>query len=144
MKEKQNDNIIFLNLIYENANMGLIGIDTILDKIEDEKLAKLVKEQRDEYATICSDVKEILIKYGAKEEVSKPKEMMNKLMSEIMTIKSDDKKIVKLMMEGNEKGLIAIQERLNEYKDKDSEIVNLAERLLATEEHNREEFKKYL
>lgn len=144
MKEKQNDNIIFLNLIYENANMGLIGIDTVLDKIEDEKLAKLVKEQRDEYDTICSEAKEILIKYGAQEEVSKPKEMMSKIMSEMMTLKSDDKKIVKLMMEGNEKGLISIQEKLNEYEDQDEEIVDLAKRLLATEEHNRDEFKKYL
>lgn len=144
MKEKQNDNIIFLNLIYENANMGLIGIDAVLDKIEDEKLAKLVKEQRDEYDTICSEAKEILIKYGAKEEVSKPKEMMSKIMSEMMTLKSDDKKIVKLMMEGNEKGLISIQEKLNEYEDQDEEIVDLAKRLLATEEHNRDEFKKYL
>lgn len=144
MKEKQNDNIIFLNLIYENANMGLIGIDAVLDKIEDEKLAKLVKEQRDEYDTICSEAKEILIKYGAKEEVSKPKEMMSKIMSEMMTLKSDDKKIVKLMMEGNEKGLVSIQEKLNEYEDQDEEIVDLAKRLLATEEHNRDEFKKYL
>ena len=33
MKEKQNENIIFLNLIYQNAQMGLLVIDTIMEKI---------------------------------------------------------------------------------------------------------------
>ena len=61
-----------------------------------------------------------------------------------MTINADDKKIVKLMMEGNEKGVIAIKEKLNLQGDQDEEIVSLANRLLETEEHNREEFKEYL
>ncbi len=145
MKEKQNDNIIFLNLIYQNAQMGIIGIDTVLGKIKDEKLAKLVNEQRSEYESICEMTKKVLLKYGAQEEsIGKIKEAMSKMMSEMMTLKSDDKKIAKLMMEGNEKGAIAIQEKLNMYQDKDSEIIELAKKLLATEEHNREEFKKYI
>ena len=65
-------------------------------------------------------------------------------MTEAMTINADDKKIVKLMMEGNEKGAVAIQEKLNAYQEQDEEIVSLAEKLIATTEHNREEFKKYL
>lgn len=145
MKEKQNDNIIFLNLIYQNAQMGLIGIDSVIDKVEDEQVAKLIKEQRSEYEEFCSDVKKILIKYGAKEEeISALQKLSSKIMSEAMSFNKGDKNIVKLMMEGNEKGVIAIQEKLNEYQDKDPEIVELAKKLLKTEEHNREEFKKYL
>ncbi len=145
MKEKQNDNIIFLNLIYQNAQMGLIGIDTVIPKVQNDVVGKIIKEQKVEYENICKEASEILIKYGAKEEeIGKLKEISSKLMSEVMTISGDDKKIVKLMMEGNQKGVIAIQEKLNTYKDKDPEIVKLAEKLLATEEHNREEFKPYL
>ena len=145
MKEKQNDNIIFLNLIYQNAEMGLIGIDTILKKITDEKLAKLVSEQYKEYEQICQDVKDILIKYGAQEEeISKIKQISSKIMSEMMSMGSDNKKIVKLMMEGNQKGVIEIQEKLNNYACEDSEIIELAKKLLDTEEHNREELKKFL
>lgn len=145
MKEKQNDNIIFLNLIYQNAEMGLIGIDTVLKKVEDEKLAKLINTQRKEYEKFCSDVKDILIKYGAKEEeIPKLKELSSKVMSEVMSMGKDDKEIAKLMMEGNQKGVIEIQEQLNTKTIEDEEIVELAKRLLETEEHNREEFKKYL
>lgn len=145
MKERQNDNIIFLNLIYQNAEMGVIGIDTVLKKVTDEKIAKLISEQRKEYECICEEAKDILTKYGAKqEEIPKMKELSSKLMSEVMSMGSDDKKIVKLMMEGNQKGVIEIQEKLNTYQDEDSEVINLAKRLLETEEHNREEFKEYL
>lgn len=145
MKEKKNDNIIFLNLIIQNAQMGIIGIDTVLKKIKDEKIAKIISKQRKEYDTILNDAKEILLKYGADEEkIGKVKELTSKMMSEAMTVSADDKKIVKLMMEGNQKGVIEIQEKLNAYQDKDEEIIKLAEKLLATEEHNREEFKEYL
>lgn len=145
MKEKGNDNIILLNLIYQNAQMGLIGIDSVLGKVKNEKVAKLIKEQRDEYEVICKEAREILIKYGAKEEeIGKVKELSSKIMSEIMSMNADDKKIVKLMMEGNEKGLIEIQQKINEYQEQDEEILALAHKLLETEEHNREEFKEYL
>ncbi len=145
MKEKTNENIILLNLIYQNAQMGIIGIDTVLPKAENESLAKLMKEQRNEYEEFRKNVKKILIKYGAKEsEIGKLKELSSTMMSKMMTINSDDKKIAKLMMEGNEKGVIAIQEKLNAGLSHDEEIINLAKKLLATEEHNVNEMKEFI
>ena len=47
-------------------------------------------------------------------------------------------------MEGNQKGVLEITAELNNYDGNDEEILSLARRLLATEEHNREEFKTYL
>lgn len=148
MKE-QNDNIKFLNLLYQNSGMGLIGIDTVLKKIENESLAKLISEQREEYETYCGKVQEVLIKFGAKEEeISKLKEIRTKMMSEAMTIGKSDNEIAKMMMQGNERGALEVQEKLNMYKDNseniDDEVLELAQKLIATEEHNREELKGYL
>ena len=145
MKEQQNTNIQFLNLIYQNAQMGLIGIDTVIKKVENEKIAKLIQEQRKEYEEFLEDARKILLKYGAKEEeISKLKELSRKAMAEVMTMKNGDSEIAKLMMEGNQKGVLEITAELNQYHGDDEEILNLAKRLLATEEHNREEFKQYL
>ena len=145
MKEQQNSNIKFLNLIYQNAQMGLIGIDMVMKKLKNEKLAKLIDEQRREYEKFLSDAHEILIKYGAKEEeISKLKELSSKAMAMFMTMNKSDKEIAKLMMEGNQKGALEITAELNNYDGNDEEILSLARRLLATEEHNREEFKTYL
>ena len=145
MKEQQNTNIQFLNLIYQNAQMGLIGIDTVIKKVENEKIAKLIQEQRKEYEEFLEDARKILLKYGAKEEeISKLKELSSKAMAEVMTMGKDDHEIAKMMMEGNQKGVLEITAELNNYEGDDEEIINLAHKLLATEEHNREEFKKYL
>ena len=145
MKEQNNTNIKFLNLIYQNAQMGLIGIDTVMKKVENEKIAKIIQEQRKEYETFLEDARKILIKYGAKEEeISKLKELSSKAMAEVMTMRKDDQEIAKLMMEGNQKGVLEITAELNQYEGGDEEIKKLAKSLLATEEHNREEFKQYL
>lgn len=142
---KENSNIKFLNLIYQNAQMGLIGIDMVIKKVENEKIAKLIGEQKKEYEKFLSDAHEILIKYGAKEEeISKLKELSSKVMATFMTMNKPDKEIAKLMMEGNQKGVLEITAELNNYDGNDEEILSLARRLLATEEHNREEFKTYL
>ena len=145
MKEQNNTNIKFLNLIYQNAEMGLIGIDAVIKKVESDKIAKLIKEQRKEYVQFLDDAKKILLKYGAKEEeISKLKNLSSKAMANVMTMGKSDKEIAKLMMEGNQKGVLEITAELNEYEGSDEEILDLAHRLLATEEHNREEFKQYL
>ena len=47
-----------------------------------------------------------------------------------------DKEIAKLMMEGNQKGVLEITAELNQYEGDDEEILSLAKRLLETEEHN--------
>lgn len=142
---KENSNIKFLNLIYQSAQMGLIGIDMVIKKVENEKIAKLIGEQKKEYEKFLSDAHEILIKYGAKEEeISKLKELSSKVMATFMTMNKSDKEIAKLMMEGNQKGVLEITAELNNYDGSDDEILSLARRLLATEEHNREEFKTYL
>lgn len=142
---KENSNIKFLNLIYQSAQMGLIGIDMVIKKVENEKIAKLIGEQKKEYEKFLSDAHEILIKYGAKEEeISKLKELSSKVMATFMTMNKSDKEIAKLMMEGNQKGVLEITAEFNNYDGNDEEILSLARRLLATEEHNREEFKTYL
>ena len=145
MKEQNNTNIKFLNLIYQNAQMGLIGIDMVMKKVENEKVAKLIGEQKKEYEHFLEEARKILIKYGAKEEeISKLKNLSSKAMAGLMTMGKGDKEIAKLMMEGNQKGVLEITAELNQYEGDDEEILDLAHKLLVTEEHNREEFKQYL
>ncbi len=144
--EKANANVEFLNLIYQNAQMGLIGIDAVIDKVENEEVAKLIKEQRVEYDRLCNMAKTLLMEkfHTTEEGISALKKLSSKIMSEMMTINKSDKNIVKLMIEGNEKGVIAIREKLNAYQEQDEDIVDLAQKLLATEEHNMKEFEPYL
>ena len=41
--------------------MGLIGIDTVIKKVESDAIAKLIKEQRKEYDHFLEDIRKVII-----------------------------------------------------------------------------------
>ena len=85
-------------------------------------------------------------KYGKhSEDIGMMAKVSSKVMSEMELMKDDsDKTIAKMMMEGTNKGIIEITEKINAYNNSDAEIVVLANKLKATLEKNIEDLKKYL
>lgn len=139
-----NEEIDLLNGVYQNAEMGILGIDVVLKKVNDDSVLKLLREQKEEYQNISNEARRLLIDYNSKEEdISKIQELVNIAMSEVMSMGADDKKIIKLMIEGNNKGSIAIIEKMNNFNG-DNKVLELAKKLLDTTNHNEEEFKKLL
>lgn len=146
MVMKMKENIEFLNYIYQNAQMGVVGIDDIINKITDEDFENVIKEQKDDYETICKETSAIFKKYG-KEEKELP--MMAKvgsyMMSEMKTLTdSSTNMLAKMMIEGSNKGIIEITEQLNNYSGDDEEIRTLANKLLKIEQKNLDNLKKFL
>ena len=146
MKKNMSEEVEFLNYIYKNAEMGVIGIDNIITKVKDENFEKLLKSQRNEYENICVEAESILKKYGKKnEEVGTMAKVSTKVMSEMALLKENStQNIAKMMIEGTNKGIIEIVEKINAYNNSDAEIVVLANKLKNTLEKNIEELKKYL
>ena len=126
--------------------MGVIGIDNIITKVKDEKFEKKLKEQKCEYENICKEAKDILKKYGKEnEEVGMVAKISTTIMSEMSLLKENTTQcIAKMMIEGTNKGIIEIVEKINSYNNSDAEIVVLANKLKSTLEKNIEELKKYL
>ena len=118
--------IEFLNYIYQNAKMGIEGIDDIKKHIESDELKKLISRQEKEYEDIADDA------------------IMHMMVNMQMLKDDSESNIAKLMIEGSNKGVIQITEKLNHYSNVDSKIVKLAKKLLATEEHNIDDLKIYL
>lgn len=146
MKKNMSAEVEFLNYIYKNAEMGVIGIDNIITKVKDENLEKILKIQRNEYNNICTEEEDILKKYGKQnEEVGTMAKVSTKVMSEMMLLKENNvQTIAKMMIEGTNKGIIEIVEKINAYNNSDAEIVVLATKLKNTLEKNIEDLKKYL
>lgn len=146
LKKNMSEEVEFLNYIYKNAEMGVIGIDDVIGKVSNEKFAKLLKSQREDYDSICTEAEDILKKYGKQnEEVGTMAKMSSKMMSEMKFLKDDsDQTVAKMMMEGTNKGVIEITEKTNAYNNTDAEIVVLANRLKAMLEKNIDDLKKYL
>ncbi len=136
--------IEFLNYIYQNARMGVIGIKELMPCVEETAFKDLLGSELEEYESICNEALKLFIKYNSLEkDVSK----MAKIMT-YMSIKASKKnninKYAKMMIEGSNKGIIEINEKLNYYKGVSPKIINLANKLLETEQNNINELKQYL
>ena len=146
MKKNMSEEVEYLNYIYKNAEMGVIGINDIITKVKNEKFEKLLTKEKEEYQEICKEVCDVLKKYGKQnEEIGTMAKMSTKMMTEMSLMKDNsDQTIAKMMIEGSNKGIIEITEKINAYNNIDAEIVVLANKLKATLEKNIDELKKYL
>ena len=146
MKKNMSEEVEFLNYIYKNAEMGVIGINDVIGKVSNEKFEKLLNSEKDEYSEICKEALDILKKYGKQnEEVGTMAKMSSKMMAEMSLMKDDsDNTVAKMMLEGSNKGIIEISEKINAYQCDDAEILVLANKLKATLEKNIDDLKKYL
>ena len=146
MKKNMNEEVELLQYIYKNAEMGVIGIDNIITKVQDEKFEELLNNQKNEYVNICTEAENILKKYGKQnEEVGVVAKVSTKVMSEMSLLKENStQSIAKMMVEGTNKGIIEIVEKINAYSNSDAEITVLANKLKNTLEKNIDDLKKYL
>lgn len=146
MKKNEDQNVEYLNCIYKNAIMGIIGIDDIIEKVNSSEFEKVLNNEKNEYDAICREAINILKKYGKKEEdVSSLSKVSTKIMSEMKLLKeTTDEVIAKMMIEGTNKGIIEVSEKINSYDNSDSEIVLLLNKLSELLKNNIEELKKYL
>lgn len=149
MKENQmreQEETKYLNKLYQCAEMGVIGINSVIEKVKQEAFLEALEEQRKEYDRLCENIVSILKKYGCEEEklgmmAKKSSEMMSEMKT---TIDHSDNQIAKMMMEGNNKGIIEVTKIKNEYQSDDEEIKALIEDFLKVIENNIEQIKQYL
>lgn len=143
---KENKEIDFLNSIYKISEMGVVGINDVIEKIEKENFRDILNSQREEYNKILKKAEELFTSFGQQEkELGVLPKVNSKVMSEmkLLTNRSDET-IAKMMMEGTNKGIIKIRKAMNENENADKEILELAEKLIQFLEHNLEELKIYL
>lgn len=138
------ENCEFLNFINENAKMGVISIKELLNYVKDEDFKKVLKSQLEEYKSICADADKLFVKYRCEEEVlPKMAEIMTYMSVKMLKNKSLSK-MAKAMIEGSNKGIIEIEEKLNHYENASPELIKLATKLNKTEQNNLNQLKGYL
>lgn len=142
---KIND-VEFLQYIYKNSEMGIIGIDDVYDKIEDTNFLKVLDNQRKEYERIMIKASEYLDQYNEEELHNNiMAKIGTKMMSEMVNLKENKTNVVaKMMMDGTNKGITELVEKINAYNNENKDLVILAMNYQKTLENNIEELKKYL
>ncbi len=143
-----NANIEMLNYIYKNAQMGQNSINHLLDIIKDDsKLRNLLERQFKEYKIIFDVAETALNKFGYEAKGTSPLQKFETyMMIDLKTIsdKSSDH-IAEMLIKGSTMGVIQITRRIKQYTGMlYKEIYTLANKLLATEQHNIEDCKELL
>lgn len=136
----------FLKYIYQNAKMGIIGIDNIKANIKDEDLLNTIKEQERDYYMICNKATNLLLdRDSTVKDIGGITKMMTYIDAKLNTKEeTNNNTIAKMMIKGSNRGIIEIEEKLNNYKEIDKKVISLAKELLKIEKRNLDNLKKFL
>ncbi len=132
--------------LHQNVEMGLVGIESVKDKIKSNELLEEILKEKKQYDSIKHSLKPLCKKYHVKDEELKPMIQMESdmMVNMKMLIDKSDSHIAKMMMEGTNKGLIQLEELLNHYEGKDEKIVPIIKNLIEFEHRKLDDLKKYL
>lgn len=144
-----NENMEVLQLVYQNADMGVKSLTDLLKDIKekDNKIKNLVSEEIKGYEKFVKESKELLKKHKLE---PKDKGMMADIMSG-MGIKKEVKKdnsdaaIAEMIIEGFTMGNLELSKTISNYeKAADKKVVALAKNLLEFGNNEIKKLKEYL
>ena len=142
---KMNEREVIVKL-YQNVDMGVVGIESIEDKIKTRALAKTVLNQKEEYQNLKQELLSFCKDYNVQEkELGTMAKLSSGMMSNMkLMMDKSDSHIAKMMMEGTNKGLISLEELKNNYDGKDEKLIAMIEKIIKVEQQNNEDLKIYL
>ena len=129
-----NDNINFINVLYQNAEMGIIGINDITSHITNNKLRKEINREKKEYQNIVNACKKLMKKEKNEcKSISIMAKMSSSMYSEMKLLKDDsDQIIIKMMIEGTYKSIGILTTKEMEYKNIANEVKKLNNKFILT------------
>lgn len=140
------DSVKLLKECDAGTKMGVTSIDEVLEKVQDEKLKKLLQESKEHHEKLGNDIHALLNEYGAQE---KEPSVMAKGMSWMktnmkMNMDNSDATVADLITDGCNMGIKSIHRYLNQYAAADDKSRALCNKLVAIEEELNKELRKYL
>lgn len=141
------ENINALDEISKGACMGVDAISDILDKVEDNKFKKLLKNQKEFYDDIKKEVDKIYSKYNS-EDIAHETNIMTKAMTwSMVNMKTltdhSNSKIAELLLQGTNMGIVEGRKILNNKKI-DDEVSQIINNYVNKQEEFVESLKDYL
>lgn len=122
------------------------SIDEVLDEVEDEDMKKLLVKNKEEHDREKSKIKKLVTQYDIEDkELSAMAKAMawTKINIKVMTDKND-KTIAKLITEGCDMGTRTLYGFINEYKQADKQVRDIAETIINIEEKLRDDLRRFL
>lgn len=127
-----------LNDIIKTSQMGINGINVVMNRTKQPALRQALKCQRREYSDIEQQAKLLAQQKGYKIDQLKPiNRKMGALMSRGQLLTGEtDSKIAGMMIQGNTRGMILSLKNMRRCDKPDQQVAVLAQKLLDTEKNN--------
>lgn len=135
MEEKE-----YVKKIVNGLNMGIVSVDCLINKVENNKLKNLIKYHQNQYIELKEKLKK---KYPYIQNELKHEKMLE-AMIEMKTLVCDDKKIAKMLTEGNFQAVMETTHFMNEHDVKQKDILDYIHEFEEMTKVYIEDLKDYL
>lgn len=141
-----NGNAELLNFVYQNSQMGVVTIKQLIGIAKDDDFIRHLESQLSEYQEINNAAQQLLNDNGYDEKgISTLEKVRTYLMINMQTLTDKTPShISEMLIVGSNMGVINAVKNLKKYKNAESDILNLMERLLRFEENNIQQLKQFL
>lgn len=135
-----------LSDIIKTSQMGISGINVVMDRTHQPALRQALKVQRKEYSNIEQQAKLLAQRKGYKIDQIRPiTRRMSALMSRTQLLVGEpDSKIAGMMIQGNTRGMILSLKNMRRCNQPDDQVAQLAQQLLETEKNNIDSMEGFL
>lgn len=137
-------NVDALNDIYQNAQMGIVGIDDVLNKTKNPKLYKELLKEKKEYQKILKSVKKMISdEHGTVKEINLMAKIGSEIYSEMKLMKNEnDKFIIKMMIEGSYKSIGILTTKRLSYEHASNDVKKIMDDFISKLNTNIDTLKK--
>ena len=138
--------IDMLNQIRQNAQMGQLGIRSVMCGAGHSVFQQALQRQYQEYDQIHTDADQLLRRHRGKAEDLPMMAKAGAKMSAYMKRKQDPSisKIAEMMIQGNTMGVVKSMRSQRSLTVTDPQVMALSQKLLKTEQNNIDAMKRYL
>ena len=135
-----------LNHIYQTAEMGQDGIQSVMKYADEPKLREALNAQMTEYRKLQNSAAQMLRQRQREPEgIGAMAKMGSEMMSAMKTMTDHSAtKIAEMMIQGSTMGVTKSLRTIRDCDLHDERVKDLADKLLKTEEANIKEMKKFL
>ncbi|HIV69140.1 MAG TPA: hypothetical protein IAA32_09800 [Candidatus Butyricicoccus stercorigallinarum] len=139
------DDCTLLNHIRQTTEMGVDGIDSVMEYAEGS-FRQALEQQRAEYKKLHNAADALLRRTGGvPEDLSAFAKWSSELSAGLKTMMdSSQSNLARMMIEGNTMGVTKSLQTIKTCDVRDAEVSRLAEKLLATEQANIDQMKAFL
>ena len=141
------NDIEMLNSIRKSTEMGIYGIQTVMEETADLSLCRELSSQLEEYEKIYEEADDLLRDRGGKAKNVNAMAKLGSSLSARMQIrmaKDPTAKVAELMLQGNTKGMIKGLKNLHQYNKQDHLVKALSQKLLDCENANIRQMQGFL